>query len=76
MSKSVNVEVSLREVGGDFNRLIRKFIKKVKKERIIENYLDKRRYVKPSVKRRIKKRKKLQNARKAQEERNRKLGMK
>ena len=31
MSKVVNVEVSLKEVRGDQNRLIRKFIKKCKK---------------------------------------------
>ena len=67
--KAVNVEVSLKEVGGDINRLIRRFMKKVKKERIIEDYLDKRFYVKPSVKRRRQKIAKLQNARKAEAER-------
>jgi len=76
MSKPINVEVSLEEVGGNFNRMIKKFIKKVKKERIIENYLDKRTYTKPSTKRRLKRQKRLQNARKAQEERNKKLGIK
>ena len=71
MSKRpVNVEVSLKDVGGDVNRLIRKFVKKVKKERIIEDYLEKRFYIKKSVKRRMEEKKKLQNARKAEAERN------
>ena len=75
MSKKrpVNVEVPLKEVGGNVNRLIRKFMKKVKKERIIEDYLDKRFYEKPSVKRRREKLKKLRNAQKAERERNTKL---
>ncbi len=75
MSKKrpVNVEVSLREVRGDVNRLIRKFMKKVKKERIIENYLDRMYYEKPSTKRRKEKLKKRRNAQKAEKERNKKL---
>ena len=68
--KAVNVEVHIRETKGDINRLIRKFMKKVKKERIIEDYLDKRFYEKPSVRRRREKIKKLRNARKAEAERN------
>ena len=76
MSKRpANVTVDIREVGGDINRLIRKFIKKVKKERIIEDYLDRRFYIKPSKKRRQEKIKKFQNARKAEQERNRKLNI-
>ena len=67
--RAVNVEVSLKEVGGDTNRLIKKFIKKVKKERIIEDYLEKRFYIKKSVKKRMEKITKLQNARKAEAER-------
>jgi len=71
MSKPFNVEVTLKEVRGDQSRLIRKFIKKCKKERIIEDYLDRRFYEKPSSKRRREKLKKIQNARKAEAERNR-----
>lgn len=63
---SINVEVTLDEVRGDQNRLIKKFIKKVKKERIIEDYLERRRYIKPSKKRRIKKAKRLQAIKKAE----------
>ena len=78
MSKKrpVNVEVTLKEVGGNVNKLIRKFMKKVKKERIIEDYLDKRFYEKPSVKRRKENLKKLRNAQKAERERNTRLNIK
>jgi ribosomal protein S21 len=72
----VNVEVSLRETRGDVSRMIRKFMKKVKKERILEDYLDKRFYEKPSVRRRREKAKKKRNARKAEQERNSKLNIK
>ena len=72
MSKTVNVEVSLKEVRGDQNKLIRKFIKKCKKERIIEDYLDRRFYEKPSARKRREKLKKIKNARKAEYERNKK----
>ena len=69
MGKTVNVEVRLRETNGDVNRLIRKFIKKCKKERIIEDYLDRRFYEKPSSKKRREKLKKIRNARKNNEAR-------
>jgi ribosomal protein S21 len=72
-SKVVNVEVSLHEVRGDQNKLIRKFIKKCKKERIVEDYLERRYYEKPSAKRRRKKLKSRENARKAEQARSRKL---
>ena len=36
-------------------RLIRRFLKKVKKERIVEEVRDRRHYEKPSVKKKIKK---------------------
>ena len=73
MKRPVNVEVTLREVKGDVGRMIRKFMKKVKKERIIEDYLDRRFYEKPSTKRRKEKIKKIRNAQKAERERNTKL---
>ena len=38
MGRAINVEVDLREVRGDTNRLIKKFIKKVKKEKVIEKF--------------------------------------
>ena len=75
MKRAINVEVTLKEVRGDIGRLIRKFMKKVKKERIIEDYLDRRFYEKPSTKRRKERLKKLRNAQKAEQERNQKLGI-
>ena len=72
----VNVKVTIRETKGDINRMIRKFMKKVKKERIIENYLETRSYEKPSARRRREKSKKVCNARKAEQERNTKLNIK
>ena len=73
MSKTVNVEVKLKQVRGDVNKLIRKFVKKCKKERIIEDYLDRRFFVKASTKKRKEKLKKLKNARKAEFERNKNM---
>ena len=70
MSKTYNVQVTLKEVRGDQNKLIRKFIKKCKKERIIEDYLDRRFHEKRSTKKRREKLKKIKNARKAEQERN------
>jgi len=69
MSKSVNVSVSLDEVGGNPLRLIKRFIKKCKKEKIIEEHRDRLYYEKPSVKRRREKQRKIRNARKAEAER-------
>ena len=73
MSRAINVEVTLNEVRGDTNRLIKKFIKKVKKERVMEKFLNKRFYEKPSTKKRRQKKQKINNARKAEQERNKKL---
>tara|TARA_R110002110_G_scaffold28824_1_gene103944 strand:+ start:3305 stop:3535 length:231 start_codon:yes stop_codon:yes gene_type:complete len=71
--KAVNVSVSLRDVKGDPYRLIKRFTKKVKKERILEDYLSRRFFEKPSDKRRREKAKKLQNAKKAEADRSKKL---
>ena len=71
--KAVNVSISLRDVKGDPYRLIKRFTKKVKKERILEDYLSRRFYEKPSQKRRRENAKKLRNARKAEAMRNKKL---
>ena len=73
MSKVVNVEVNIRETKGDFNRMLKKFIKKCKKERIIEDYLDRRFYEKPSVKKRREKIQKIKNAKKAEAQRSGKI---
>ena len=54
MSNKVNVVVTARECRNNNERLIRKFNKKVKKEKIIEQVKDRRRYKKPSVKKKEK----------------------
>lgn len=71
--KTVNVVVDIRQTKGDPYRLIKRFTKKVKKERILEDVLAKRYYEKPSSKRRREKAKKIRNARKAEAARNKKL---
>ncbi len=65
MSKKVNVSVKARECRNNNERMIRKFNKKVKKERIIEQVKDRRRYKKPSV---VKKEKRLRAQRARQRE--------
>ena len=70
MSKPYNVEVSIEQTRGDALKLIRKFMKKCKKERVIEDYLDRRFYEKPSLKRKREKLRKIKNARKAEADRN------
>ena len=47
--KVVHVEVTLDECRGDPTRMIKKFMKKVKKERVVEDHLDHLRYTKPSL---------------------------
>ena len=73
--KPVNVEVKLRHPKDDSNKLIRNFIKKVKKERILEEVRNRRYYEKPASKRRKAKLKKLENARKAQAIRDKKTNL-
>ncbi len=74
--RAVNVKVHIRETKGDITRLIKKFMKKVKKERVLDDYLDRRFFEKPSSKRRKERIKKKRNAQKAQQERNKKLDIK
>jgi small subunit ribosomal protein S21 len=52
--KPINVEVEASHRDENPERLIRRFVKKVKKERILENYRDRMYYEKPSVKRKRK----------------------
>jgi len=58
MSKTYNFKVTLREVKGDPNRLIKKFIKKTKRSGLLEELKNRSFYEKPSEKRRKKKSKK------------------
>ena len=65
MANKINVKVTAKECRNNDERLIRKFCKKVKKERIIEQVKDRRRYKKPSV---VKKEKRLRAQRTRQRE--------
>ena len=53
--KGANVVVTARQCRGNHEKMIRKFIKKCKKEKIIEQIRDRRYYKKPSDVRRHKK---------------------
>jgi len=48
MSRPINVEVRAKHKDEPIERLLRRFSKKVKKERIIEDYRDRMFYEKPS----------------------------
>ncbi len=56
--KTVNVVVNIKQTKGEPYRLIKKFTKIVKKERILADYFSRRYYEKPSAKRRREKAKK------------------
>lgn len=47
------MKVTSEEVGGNADRMIKKFLKKVKKSKIVEELMDRRYYTKPSVKERL-----------------------
>jgi len=53
--KCINVEVKISDTRGDFNKMVKRFIKKVKKQKIIDTYRERRFYEKPSDKKRRKK---------------------
>jgi ribosomal protein S21 len=62
-----NVTVYLRE-NDDPIRVIKRFIKKCKKEKVVEKFLEKRYYVKPSEKRRMEDKKRKQTLNKIRRE--------
>ena len=79
MARQYNIGVTLKETRGNVEKMIRKFTKKVKRERIIEEVKDRKRYKKPSVAKKEKRvraermrLKEERKRRKAQERRNRK----
>lgn len=47
------MKVTLEEVGGNVDKMIKKFLKKVKKSKVVEEVMERRYYVKPSVKERL-----------------------
>jgi len=76
--KKSNVEVTAKECRGNHEKMIRRFIKKCKKEKIVEEVKERRHYKKPSLAKkekrnkaqRLRKREELKRI-KAQERRNR-----
>ena len=76
--KGAHVVVTAKECRGNHEKMIRRFIKKTKKSKIVEQYKDKRYHKKPSVKKKEKREKAIRTRRrealkrlKAQERRNR-----
>ena len=49
--RSINVEIKPKYENENIERMVRRFTKKCKKERIIENFRERARYEKPSIKR-------------------------
>lgn len=50
--KKANVSVTSKECRGNHEKMIRRFLKKTKKEKIIEQIKERRYYKKPSIKKR------------------------
>ena len=71
--KSVNVEVKPKYENENIERMVRRFTKKCKKERIIENFRDRMRYEKPSIKRKKEKERRKKVLEKLRIEREKKL---
>lgn len=70
---AVNVKVVPRR-NESAERLIRRFIKKVKKEKILETYREKTgHYIKPSVRRKIKRKKAIREEQRLQRKQDKKL---
>lgn len=71
MAKSVRAEATPRDPNEPVERMIRRFTKKVKKERIIELYLEGTQYEKPSERRRKEKAQRKKTLKKLRIERER-----
>lgn len=70
---AVNVKVRQRR-GETSERLIRRFIKKCKKEKVVEQYRERTAYyIKPSVKKKLKRQKAIREQQKLQRKKDRKL---
>tara|TARA_R110002074_G_scaffold80920_1_gene181693 strand:- start:200 stop:421 length:222 start_codon:yes stop_codon:yes gene_type:complete len=70
---ATNVSVSLRR-GETSERLIRRFIKKCKKDKIVEEYRNRTDYyIKPAVKRKMKRKKAIREQQKLERKMNRKM---
>ena len=72
-TRPINVEVKPRYENENIERMVRRFTKKCKKERIIENFRGRSRYEKPSVKRKKEKARRKKVLEKLRIEREKKL---
>jgi|TARA_Y100000296_G_scaffold78513_1_gene101300 ribosomal protein S21 len=72
MAKGVNASVSIKECRGNVERMIRRFSKKVKKERILEEVKDRRFFKKKSIAKREKQERARRLRLKEEQKRNRK----
>ena len=72
-TKPINVEVKSKYANEDIERMIRRFTKKCKKERIIDDFKNRMRYEKPSVKRKKEKARRKKVLEKLRIEREKKL---
>jgi ribosomal protein S21 len=72
MGRPINVEVRPRDRNESFERMVRRFVKKTKKEKIVERYRERMYYEKPSIKRKKErlKRKKLLDKLRIEREKN------
>jgi len=75
-NKPINVEVTLEQADGNFTRMLKKFTKKVKKMKILEEIRERMYYEKPSKKRKRKKEKSRQVAKKSEADRREKSRIK
>ena len=66
--KSVNISVTPRGRNDNPMRMIKRFMKKLKKEKILEKHRDGLRYTKPSEKKRLQKKKRARVLKKLEEE--------
>tara|TARA_Y100000310_G_C20000376_1_gene498211 strand:+ start:184 stop:405 length:222 start_codon:yes stop_codon:yes gene_type:complete len=70
---ATNVRVDLRR-GETSERLIRRFIKKCKKDKVVETYRERTSYyIKPSVKKKLKHKRAIREAKKLQRKKDNKL---
>jgi small subunit ribosomal protein S21 len=72
-TRSINVEIKPKYENENIEKMVRRFTKKCKKERIIENFRDRMRYEKPSIKRKKEKARRKKVLEKLRIEREKKL---
>ena len=70
MAKTIRVEVKAKYPDEPIEKMVKRFNKKVKKERIIENVLNRRFYEKPSEKRKKERRRRRKVIQKTHQQKN------